>query len=438
MLIVELRTDLVPEVEFDRVRTELFVEEPSGTGTTARISEVEVLEGDYSAGIRVAEFDRVEDGAYVVRVQLTDAGDLVTSRTIRLDVSDTLAIPVVITRSCGGVVCPGPGDSPDAVSCVGGRCQEAGCVRGDEPECGTAECTSASDCPAPSASCASAVCVEGLCVDMLDDGACEAGQRCHPERSCVDPSADLTNFSLRLGLGGVEGHALLGSPDELSLDVFTIEMWVKRTGPGDPTDSGNVGDALNPAIPLFTKGKGDRDGEEAADINYFVGLANDVGYVLAADFEEGAGGDLSANHPVWATTSTIANEWHHVAVTYDGSVMRLYLDGVMDGRADVGPAPPASASQVEAAIGAAARLDGGVDGNFEGLLDELRVWGRARTEAEINETMNVAIVTDPDLRCRFGFDEGTGETITDSHAGIVGRLVSPGLGFGFDEDVPFP
>ena len=69
-------------------------------------------------------------------------------------------------------------------------------------------------------------------------------------------------------------------------------------------------------------------------MNYFLGIRASDG-VLVADFEEGAAGATPGlNHPITGTTPiAIAPavptdaDWHHAAVTYDGTTLRLYLDG---------------------------------------------------------------------------------------------------------------
>jgi hypothetical protein len=156
-------------------------------------------------------------------------------------------------------------------------------------------------------------------------------------------------------------------------------------GHGVECSAGNPPDSLHPAIPLITKGRGDSDGDEAVDIYYFMGLANDRGYVLAADFEEAAAGaNPSQNQPVRGTVPIETGRWYHVAATFDGSVWRLYVDGNLDVMLDLGAAtPPASNSGVGTAIGTSLRASGGDSGSFDGLVDELRVWGRALDESEI-------------------------------------------------------
>ncbi len=76
----------------------------------------------------------------------------------------------------------------------------------------------------------------------------------------------------------------------------------------------------------------------AADINYFLGI--DATGHLVADFEEAStGATPGLNHPVVGLSTIPNGEWHHVAATYDGTTMAVYLDGVVDRSLAIGQPP---------------------------------------------------------------------------------------------------
>jgi len=78
--------------------------------------------------------------------------------------------------------------------------------------------------------------------------------------------------------------------------------------------------------------------------------------------------------------STSADTWHHMAATYDGAVLTMYSDGsVSAGPMAVGV--PQYTSE-EMMIGCD-RDFGGIVGNWHGLLDDVRLYGRALTADEI-------------------------------------------------------
>ena len=83
----------------------------------------------------------------------------------------------------------------------------------------------------------------------------------------------------------------------------------------------------------------------------------------------------------------LANTWTHLAATYDGTTQRLYVNGTQVAqRAQTGPIEVSSDPL---------RLGGnGIWGDFfKGHIDEVRVYERALSAAEINADLNSAIAT---------------------------------------------
>jgi len=83
----------------------------------------------------------------------------------------------------------------------------------------------------------------------------------------------------------------------------------------------------------------------------------------------------------WFTGATPVDDgqWHHVAATYDGSTMSVYVDGHLDGSAPRTGTILAGASAV--LIGA--RSDGSNASNFAGAIDELAMYDRAIGPSEV-------------------------------------------------------
>jgi Concanavalin A-like lectin/glucanases superfamily len=70
-----------------------------------------------------------------------------------------------------------------------------------------------------------------------------------------------------------------------------------------------------------------------------------------------------------------ANTWYYIAATYDGSVVRTYLNGQFQTQGAAPNRYPVS--------GGFAVCGNGVDMAFNGSVEDLKIWNRALTEAEI-------------------------------------------------------
>ena len=81
--------------------------------------------------------------------------------------------------------------------------------------------------------------------------------------------------------------------------------------------------------------------------------------------------DSTTSYPADGST------WMHVAGTYDGTTMRLYVNGVLEASV-AGPSSIISNKQV---LGIGAQSNG--ISPFQGALDEVRVWSRSLSAAEI-------------------------------------------------------
>jgi O-glycosyl hydrolase len=146
---------------------------------------------------------------------------------------------------------------------------------------------------------------------------------------------------------------------------FTIACWVKTTATGGGTQ--------------WWAGKGIVDGE-------VQGAANDFGLCLVQNH---AG--FGVGNPDTTITSTSAindGQWHHVAATRDdvSGQMQLFVDGVLQASA-IGPAgtrdgPPALR------IGS---IQAGYSGGYlGGAIDDVQIFGRVLTAAEIGQLMTTA------------------------------------------------
>lgn len=123
--------------------------------------------------------------------------------------------------------------------------------------------------------------------------------------------------------------------------------------------------------------------------------------------------------------------WSEVAVTKAGADFTLFVGGtrVASFSAAAAFSYGTSGLQIPLRIGSRVAPNGtGADGVFTGLIDEVRLWDVARTQAQIQAAMGSEVVpSDPvwsDLRDYWPFDEGSGTTTADRSGTHPGTLVS--------------
>lgn len=111
--------------------------------------------------------------------------------------------------------------------------------------------------------------------------------------------------------------------------------------------------------------------------------------------------------------------WHHVAATFDGSTFRLYVNGTQVATGSLRGLLASTAEPLYLGnVGAANR-------GLHGGLDQVRIWNRARSAAEIAAGKDVALSgVEPGLVAYFPLDEGSGQVVTDGSAmgnhGVLG------------------
>jgi hypothetical protein len=116
--------------------------------------------------------------------------------------------------------------------------------------------------------------------------------------------------------------------------------------------------------------------EQPAELVYALYAASDTNVPMGIVFTGGA------ERKAKGTTALALNTWTHLALTYDGTTLRLYVNGTQTASlATTGTMPNSSG---------ALRIGGnGVWSEwFAGKIDEVRVYNKALTAAEIQADMN--------------------------------------------------
>ena len=142
---------------------------------------------------------------------------------------------------------------------------------------------------------------------------------------------------------------------------------------------------------------------------------NDAGEVVTAAHSlvqfQGDNGFLNP------TTAFVPNKWQHLAVTYDGTKITIYVNGAFAGSKDL---------VVKSEFKQAGWFGGSVPGGDGGhgtddswwngckiLCTEARIWSVCRTEAQIQNNMTTVSPSSEGLEAYWRFNEGSGTTFED-------------------------
>ena len=180
---------------------------------------------------------------------------------------------------------------------------------------------------------------------------------------------------------GTTSHAIgivPGTAYDLAAN-FTAECWVK-VRPPVPTAGSLI---------LIARGATQAGGGLWPNWHFEVlGPASGASLGLARFAVEPASGPgigLNSTHRI------DDGNYHHLAVTFDGSAVRLYLDGAAEGLAVV---PGLNLGVVNGLfqVGGGARM-GTTTMPLDGTVDEIRVWHVLRSQADIQAAMNAELFT---------------------------------------------
>ncbi|TAE24656.1 MAG: hypothetical protein EAZ92_13085, partial [Candidatus Kapaibacterium sp.] len=135
------------------------------------------------------------------------------------------------------------------------------------------------------------------------------------------------------------------------------------------------------------------------------------------------GDGVAWTSPVLVSASAVPlGAWSHVAVSYDGATMQVFINGVADG--DVATAAAVANNVSAFSIGA---LSGAVP-FFNGQIDEVRLWNTAVPQTTLNRFKGVEITAShpnwANLLGYWKFNEYSGNTAADSKGANTGTLVN--------------
>jgi hypothetical protein len=168
-------------------------------------------------------------------------------------------------------------------------------------------------------------------------------------------------FGSALSFDGLNNVVTVNDSSSLALtNGMTVEAWVYPVAPlqGWKAVLGKEGDA------------------------YFLAGSSSLGNVPAVG---GHFGSVSNTQNVFGTSPLPLNTWSHLAATYDGSVLTLFVNGNQASNLTVGG--PIRNDPLPVRIGNSQYPGEG----FPGRIDEVRIYNRALTQSEIQNDMNTSI-----------------------------------------------
>jgi len=150
-------------------------------------------------------------------------------------------------------------------------------------------------------------------------------------------------------------------------------------------------------------------GSENAGANQNYGIWFTPSERLQGGFETTGG----TNRYVTSANTYNDGQWHHGVVTFDNpnNIVRLFVDGIQIGTLSTASNPDNTGSQPLRIAGNAQSL---TEDFFVGQLDEVGVWNRALTSAEITNLMNTGLFPSNGLVYRNSFGTSTPEVCNDN------------------------
>ena len=220
----------------------------------------------------------------------------------------------------------------------------------------------------------------------------------------MDPLTDWVNGATSTGqaldFDGNNDYVSVG--DSVNLDIvgsITVATWVRANSFGVGGDEER----------LVFKGTGPSNGNI-----YTLGIG-DSKAMFSLHLAIFSGSNCQGSSPCIAGNTTLAtNRWYYLVGTYDGTVIRIYVDGRLDGSQNAVSTGTADAN----AVLFGARSDG--QDTLTGSLDEVRIYNRALTSSEVERLYKLqkpkvaSGVDNTGLVGYWAFEEGIGTRAVDS------------------------
>ncbi len=184
----------------------------------------------------------------------------------------------------------------------------------------------------------------------------------------------------------------------LNPDAITVEAWVKAN---DSTYGASV--LIKSNYDYYYGGDGGY-GLYSPDGNTIAFFLGDPGNRAEADLPIGV--------------------WTHVAGTYDGATLKIYINGALANSLEIADALTDSPAPL--VLGNGSQSYYSPFSAWNGLIDEVRIWDKARDQSAIAADYDAKLSgNETDLIAYWSFDEENGATAADLAGGHDGVLADP-------------
>ncbi|TYA89162.1 LamG-like jellyroll fold domain-containing protein, partial [Seonamhaeicola marinus] len=186
------------------------------------------------------------------------------------------------------------------------------------------------------------------------------------------------NITNALNFDGINDQVNLGNNMNSLLEginTFTVEAFVRPE-----TTSG-----LGVVVGNYATGNNNMQFVLRRDLERYSFIINDGSGLKQVDFEAAQVGT-----------------WTHVAGVWDGSEMRIYIDGTLKDTTTGVIGAGLIANNNPVTMGR-----NNINENFDGDIDEVRIWTVARTQSEINTSKNTGLLgSESGLLAYYNFNQG--------------------------------
>ena len=168
------------------------------------------------------------------------------------------------------------------------------------------------------------------------------------------------NYSM--SFDGSDDYIDVGDNNSLNpTSQLTLSVWVKKIGSGTGS---------TPAVYSSSKSSSNNGGflitlhPTSSRFQFYVDTTGSGGWVFIQN-----------------NINIVANQWYHIVSTWDGSNIKMYVDGVLQTNT-------ASVSQIVYSIDISATIGKYATSYFNGSIDEVAVWNTALTSTQVSEIYN--------------------------------------------------